>query len=292
MGLEAATYIGGLIDTNPEGTDHPSSGDDHIRLLKSALKATFPGITSALTATHTELNYVHGVTAAIQTQFDAKLATSTFTATNILTKLLTVDGSDSGLDADLLDGVHATYFLSAAGFTAANILTKLLTVDGSGSLLDADKLDGQHGSYYLPLTTFTASNILTKIETVDGADSGLDADLLDGVHASYFAIQGSVGYSAINWALDTTVFDTSTITSGGVKVVPAGLFDLYNGDLSDLGHARPFILQFYSIGLASWLPTAVDAVSYIPACVLSDGTNVRIYNAHTSSTLLVYRRLA
>jgi len=291
MGLESATYIGGLVDTNPEGTDHPSSGDDHIRLLKSTLQATFPGITSALTATHTELNYVHGVTAAIQTQFDAKLAVTTFTATNILTKLLTVDGSDSGLDADLLDGVHATYFLSAAGFTAANILTKIKTVDGSGSGLDADKLDGQHGSYYLPLTTFTAANILTKIKTVDGSDSGLDADLLDGVHASYFAVQGSVGYSAINWALDATVFDTTTITSGGTKVMPAGLYEVYNGDVGDLSHARPFFIQLYYSGIG-WLPVTVDAVNYNTVCVLSDGTNIRLYNSHSSGTLLVYKRLS
>lgn len=33
--------------------------------------------------------------------------------------------------------------------TADDILTKLLTVDGTTSNLDADKLDGQDGSYYL-----------------------------------------------------------------------------------------------------------------------------------------------
>lgn len=33
--------------------------------------------------------------------------------------------------------------------TANEILTKLLTVDGTTSNLDADKLDGQDGSYYL-----------------------------------------------------------------------------------------------------------------------------------------------
>jgi hypothetical protein len=34
------------------------------------------------------------------------------------------------------------------GMTAASILSALLTVDGTGSGLDADKLEGQHGSFY------------------------------------------------------------------------------------------------------------------------------------------------
>ena len=39
-------------------------------------------------------------------------------------------------------------FLLSSSYTAADILAKLKTVDGSGSGLDADLLDGQQGSYY------------------------------------------------------------------------------------------------------------------------------------------------
>ena len=61
MGLEAATYISQLVATNPVGaTDPKSQGDDHIRLLKSALQSTFPSISGAVTATHTELNQIDG----------------------------------------------------------------------------------------------------------------------------------------------------------------------------------------------------------------------------------------
>jgi hypothetical protein len=70
MGLESTTYIDGLVITNPAGSDPKSQGDDHIRLLKSAIKSTFPNVTGAVTPTHTELNYVDGVTSAIQTQLD------------------------------------------------------------------------------------------------------------------------------------------------------------------------------------------------------------------------------
>ena len=58
MGLETATYISDLVATNPTASDAKSQGDDHIRLLKSTVKATFPNVTGAVTATHTELNTV------------------------------------------------------------------------------------------------------------------------------------------------------------------------------------------------------------------------------------------
>lgn len=71
MALETATYISGLVAANPLSTDPKSQGDDHLRLIKSTLQATFPNITGAVTATHTELSYVSGVTSGIQGQLDA-----------------------------------------------------------------------------------------------------------------------------------------------------------------------------------------------------------------------------
>jgi len=50
MGLEAATYIDDLNSANPDGADGKSQGDDHIRLIKAVLLATFPNITGAVAA--------------------------------------------------------------------------------------------------------------------------------------------------------------------------------------------------------------------------------------------------
>lgn len=71
MGLETGTYINSLNAANPLGTDAKSAGDDHIRLLKATIKATFPNITGAVTPTQVELNHVAGVTSAIQSQLNA-----------------------------------------------------------------------------------------------------------------------------------------------------------------------------------------------------------------------------
>lgn len=85
MSLETGSYISDLVITNPTSSDPKSQGDDHIRFLKSTVKATFPNITGAVTATHTQLNYMVGVTSAVQTQLDAKAPTASPTFTGTVT---------------------------------------------------------------------------------------------------------------------------------------------------------------------------------------------------------------
>lgn len=56
MALEQATYINQLNSGNPGATDTVAQADDHLRLIKSVLKSTFPNITGAVTATQTQIN--------------------------------------------------------------------------------------------------------------------------------------------------------------------------------------------------------------------------------------------
>jgi hypothetical protein len=56
MALENATFINGLNASNPLSTDNVSQADDHIRLIKTTVKATFPNVTGAVTKTHAEIN--------------------------------------------------------------------------------------------------------------------------------------------------------------------------------------------------------------------------------------------
>lgn len=62
MALESATYIDGLVASNPVSTDPLSSADDHMRLIKATLKNTFPNITGAVTADKDEINTLDGYT--------------------------------------------------------------------------------------------------------------------------------------------------------------------------------------------------------------------------------------
>lgn len=56
MALESVTYINDLNAANPLSTDSVSQADDHIRLIKAAIKATFPNITGPVTATQSAIN--------------------------------------------------------------------------------------------------------------------------------------------------------------------------------------------------------------------------------------------
>ena len=57
MGLETTVnFISDLNPLNPAEGDLAKDGDNHIRLTKAAIKQTFPNITGAVTATHSDLN--------------------------------------------------------------------------------------------------------------------------------------------------------------------------------------------------------------------------------------------
>ncbi len=197
-----------------------AGGSGLATLVAGVLSLTDPA--TFATAAHT-----HAIadTTGLQAALDAKLPSASYTAADVLSKLLTVDGTGSGLDADLLDGQSAAAFaaashthaqsevtglvaalaakLDASSYTAADVLSKLLTVDGAASGLDADTLDGVSSAGFAAashshaiadvtglqaaLDTYTAADVLTKIKTVDGAGSGLDADLLDGQSSAAFA---------------------------------------------------------------------------------------------------------
>jgi hypothetical protein len=81
---------------------------------------TMPSFTlgaTLITATGAEINYLVGVTSAIQAQITAKLASASYTAADVLAKLLTVDGAGSGVDADTLDGVQGALYARLASPT-------------------------------------------------------------------------------------------------------------------------------------------------------------------------------
>lgn len=56
MTVESGSLISDFNASNPSAGDQKSEGDDHIRLIKAWIKATFPNITGVVTATHGTLN--------------------------------------------------------------------------------------------------------------------------------------------------------------------------------------------------------------------------------------------
>lgn len=73
MALETANYIAELDPANPTGADIKGLGDNHLRMIKGALKQQFPNFTAAaVNPTVAELNTLVGVTAGVQAQLNTK----------------------------------------------------------------------------------------------------------------------------------------------------------------------------------------------------------------------------
>lgn len=70
MALESATFINQLVTTNPEISDAYSTADDHIRLVKAALRNSFVDVGSEVSASAGEFNYLRGVSSNLQTQIE------------------------------------------------------------------------------------------------------------------------------------------------------------------------------------------------------------------------------
>jgi len=138
MALETGTYISDLVSTNPVSGDPKSAGDDHLRLLKSTIKTTFPNVTGAVTPTHTELNYVDGVTSALQTQLDAKAPLASPNLTGVPTAP-TADVGASGDQIATLDFVAASSFSSSLPSQTGNE-GKLISTDGLNAIW-SDEID-------------------------------------------------------------------------------------------------------------------------------------------------------
>lgn len=123
--------------------------------------------------------------------------------------------------------------LNAATYTAADVLSKLLTVDGAGSGIDADLLDGQQGSYYaaasslsnyLPLTGGT----LTGVTRITGqtlafirggaTDARLTFEQSDGVRRGLIAVNPTtqVGSFVVYAADGGTPLGQLGVGSGGL----------------------------------------------------------------------------
>jgi len=129
MGLETGTYIDSLNSSNPTASDAVSEGDDHLRLIKSTVKATFPNLSNAVTSTHTELNLLDGVTAnTTELNYVDVAALGTVEASKALT-------ADANKDITGGRNITITGTLAAAAVTSGgNAVATLTAVYPVGSI--------------------------------------------------------------------------------------------------------------------------------------------------------------
>ena len=176
MTVESASYISQLDATLPTATDPKSEGDNQLRLIKTVLKTQFPNFgTAAMTASHTELNYMVGVTSAVQTQLNARAlkAGDTYTGTH------NFSGATSVTVPTATAGDNSTKAASTA-FVAATAFSSALPAQtgNAGKILSTDGTTASWGD------TFTTSKTITGDFTLSGTARRIYGDLDNNTHAS------------------------------------------------------------------------------------------------------------
>jgi len=154
MALESTTFIDGLVATNPTGTDPRSQGDDHIRLVKSAVAATFPNIAGAVTATHTELNLIDGYTGTT-----AELNYNDVPTLGTVEASRTVTADASGVTTNLktkkqteiVNAIGTVSTATAINFALGNVVTAVLASGGSFTITNSPT-SGVYGQFRFILT--------------------------------------------------------------------------------------------------------------------------------------------
>jgi hypothetical protein len=137
----------------------------------------------------------------LNTEVGSKLDSSTYTAADVLSKLLTVDGSGSGLDADRLDGLQSA---------TANTVSTIVARDASGNFAAGT------------ITATLVGNVTGNVTgTVTGTISG-NATNVSGVVAIGNGGTGATSDSAARTALGLGTIATQaasnvTITGGSIS---------------------------------------------------------------------------
>jgi hypothetical protein len=291
MGLESATYIDGLVETNPTSSDNANQGDNHLRLIKAAIKATFPNITGPVTATHTALSAAYlplaggtvsgPITAPGGVVGNASTATALQTARTINGVSFNGTANISFNSDAVAEGTTNQYFttararaaISAAGDLSYNPTTGVISFSATGAPVVS--VAGKTGSVTLNTADVTESSNLyftnararTAI-SVSGAGSYNSATGVITINASTVSsVAGKTGavtlaiadISGLQTALDGKYSASGGTISGNVSV--SGTVTA-TGDITAFSDSRTKI-NIETITEALYKVKSLRGVSYI-----------------------------
>ena len=222
MAIETATYISDLNSANPGANDAMSEGDDHLRLLKSTVKATFPNVTGAVTASHSDIN---------------KLAGGSYTGNVVGNVAGNVTGSVTGnVTGNASTATAATIATNVSGGTASvtTLTTSSTVTHNAGTANGVAYLDGSK-----VLTTGSAL-------TFDGTNLNV------GTTAGYGRITaGNAGSTSYANLLALNGTDNAANGSGIIGLRNNTNAWLIGDTASALGSGTGFIS--YNYGTAPWI---------------------------------------
>lgn len=211
MGIETASYIVELVPDNPSGVDDFATADNHLRLIKLVLQTQFPNFgPAAITPTEEELNFVDGVTSAIQAQLDAKAAAAHAHTADEISDLDVLDITTGIFASSFIPSLNASK-INAGTFAAARIPTHTGDVIGQTALsIVADAVT------YAKMQNVVADDRI--LGNVAGA-GGIVAELTAAAVRTMINVEdGATAGGGSSWTLETESF---TLASGDQKSIEA-----------------------------------------------------------------------
>ena len=303
MALESSTFINGLVVTNPTSSDNISDGDNHIRLLKSTIKATFPNVTGAVSGTHTAINSAvteansatNANTASKIVKRDgsgnfsagtitAALSGNATTATTLQTAR-TIGGVSFNGSANInLPGVNTTGSQSTTGNAAtASRWATARTITLGGNLTGSVSIRGDAN---VTLSAQVANNShLHTIGNISGLQTALDGKLSTSGNAAS-ASTATTASTAARWTTARTITLAGDLSGSAsirgdanVTITAAVANDSHNHD------SRYYTESEVNNLLAGKLSTSGTAAKSQKV----DGYNVVFNQAGTASDTIYFR---
>lgn len=218
MALESGSFIDDLVDTNPLGTDAKNKGDDHLRLIKKVVKATFPGLGGAAWRVQAKSSAYTVVAGDNMTTFNCTAAltlslTAVATLGNKFLSIVIANGGDVTIDPNSSETVNgsATQVIPDGavgilvcngtlwfmGVMPVNVTAAALTV------LDDTTVAAMVTTLGFTITAAQAAaldvaQIFTKIQRyTKGGDIASASPLVLDTDGNYFDVTGTTGFSQI-----------------------------------------------------------------------------------------------
>ena len=215
MSLESASFISGLIASNPTSNDNVGDGDNHIRLVKNVLKLTFPNIGGEVSPTHTQINTgislantatdANTGNAIVKRNASGNFSANVINANSINTGNITITGTVTGS----LTG-NANSATSAAIAAQANKWTTPRTLNLGGDVTGSVSIDGSQDATLT--ATVVGNSHFHEIGTLKGRGTRmLEADL----DAIENAVTGAAVLSAGKWTTERRISFSGDIQGSG-----------------------------------------------------------------------------
>jgi hypothetical protein len=266
MALETATYIDALVSANPTSGDSTAQGDDHIRLIKSVLKSTFPNIGGPVTLSHTDINAVNSAPAeTIKGNVSTEAGTTQNVTKEQLKNFLGLTASATASDGTYAAGDHhhddvyapKTHTHTAAQTTSGTFHPDRIpaaTTAARGSVRKATAADMSNGATDRFPDAAAVKNLL-NLGDMQMQDNG------------WVTLPGGL---IIQWGTVETPYE-NTRTYTFPKQFPTKCFAMFAQPIGDRA-SFDFEVEFYSIGCR-----ILDRTSYK---IINEGTSTPVTHSH------------